>query len=152
QDVVQHFARRTVDDHHVRAARYIYVAAARIDGDVIERALAADVELLGLERLRREQAGSGSHACQCGAEQNASHTDLDGVESSGAGDKGVTGDKRCSRPRIATSSVGTTNSVIGVDSARPPMTASASGFCISLPEPRPSASGKRPKSVQSVVM
>ena len=38
--------------------------------------------------------------------------------------------------------MGTRNRVIGVERAKPPITARASGFCISLPAPKPSASGK----------
>jgi hypothetical protein len=39
--------------------------------------------------------------------------------------------------------------VTGVESARPPITASASGRCSSAPAPSPSASGSSPNSVQN---
>src|SRR2546428_127262 len=53
---------------------------------------------------------------------------------------------------MATSRIGTANSVIGVDRVRPPMTASARGRCSSLPAPSPSARGSRPNNVHSVVI
>src|SRR2546425_208228 len=50
------------------------------------------------------------------------------------------------------SSVGTANKVIGVESARPPITARARGRCSSLPAPIPRASGSKPNRVHSVVI
>ena len=47
---------------------------------------------------------------------------------------------------------GTSKSVTGVDNVRPPMTASASGFCNSAPDPKPNASGSKPNNVQNVVI
>ena len=56
--------------------------------------------------------------------------------------------------RRATSAVrpGVTTSVTSVASARPPITATASGRCSSAPAPMPSASGARPASVAAVVI
>src|SRR2546422_5717846 len=53
---------------------------------------------------------------------------------------------------MAMSSVGTANKVIGVESARPPITARARGRCSSLPAPMPRARGSRPNRVHSVVI
>ena len=63
RNVAEHLARGAVDHHHVGGARHEHAARGGFDGDVVGAAVAFDVELLDLERLRVPDAGRGEAGC-----------------------------------------------------------------------------------------
>ena len=59
RNVAEHFAGGAFDHHHVGGARHEHAARGGFDGDVVRAAVAFDIELFNLERLRVPDAGRG---------------------------------------------------------------------------------------------
>ena len=58
RNVAEHLARGAFDHHHVGGARHEHAARGGFDGDVVRAAVALDIELFNLERLRVPDAGA----------------------------------------------------------------------------------------------
>src|SRR5262249_12285775 len=65
--------------HHVVGPRYEHAASGGFDGNIVGAAIAVDIELFNLERLRLPDAGRSKAGCEqnrkCGQKAFA-HTDL----------------------------------------------------------------------------
>ena len=64
RNVAKYFAYGAFDHHHVVGTGNEHAACGGFDGDVVRAALAFDVELFNLERLRVPDAGRGKDGCE----------------------------------------------------------------------------------------
>ena len=64
RNIAEYLACGAFDHHHVVGTRNEHAARAGFGGDVVRAAIAFDIELFNLERLRVPDAGRGKSCCQ----------------------------------------------------------------------------------------